>query len=260
LQCASGAAADGTSNPPAERVVASLRALGHRVDIDDDALAEVSRYFTRLAEAEDLPVGRPMPFDAAYLRHQLPGGVVGTMRRHLAEARLSHMEAAVIAELAHVREELGWPIVMTPFAQMILTMAVMNVTGKERYGVIPDEVIRYALGRFGRPNIPIDGKVMDRIMSLPRTQEIKAEPPMASVAELRRRLGPQLSDEELLLRATMPANLVDAMQAAGPAPREYDPTLRPTLRLIRELGARRDLREITVQKPGFRLRMARDTA
>ena len=57
-----------------------------------------------------------------------------------------------------MREELGWPIVMTPFAQMLLTQAVMNVTGKERYAMIPDEVIRYALGSFGRPNVPIDGR------------------------------------------------------------------------------------------------------
>jgi oxaloacetate decarboxylase (Na+ extruding) subunit alpha len=260
VQCASGAAADGNSNPPSGRVVANLRALGHRVDIDDAALAEVGRYFTQLAEAEGLPAGRPMAFDAAYLRHQLPGGVVGTMRRHLAEARLAHMEGAVIAELARVREELGWPIVMTPFAQMILTMAVMNVTGKERYSVIPDEVIRYALGRFGRPNIPIDAQVMDRIMSLPRTREIQAEPPMASVAELRRKLGARLSDEELLLRATMPANLVDAMQAAGPAPREYAPSLRPVLQLIRELCARHDLGDVVVQKSGFSLRLSRDAA
>jgi oxaloacetate decarboxylase (Na+ extruding) subunit alpha len=258
LQCASGAAADGNSNPPSGRVVANLRALGHRVDLDDDALREVNDYFTRLAEAEDLPVGRPMSFDATYLRHQLPGGVVGTMRRHLSEARLSHMEGAVIAELARVREELGWPIVMTPFAQMIVTMAVMNVTGKERYGVIPDEVIRYAVGRFGRPNIPIDAAVLDRIMSLPRTSEIQAEPPMATVAELRRKLGSQLCDEELLLRATMPANLVDAMQAAGAAPREYDPSLRPVLRLLRELCARRDLTHITVEKAGFRLQLSQE--
>ena len=41
--------------------------------------------------------------------------MVGTMRRHLAESRLSHMEGAVIEEMGRVREELGWPIVMTPF-------------------------------------------------------------------------------------------------------------------------------------------------
>lgn len=260
LQCASGAAADGTSNPHSGRVVANLRAMGHRVDVDDEALAMVNDYFTRLAEAEGLPSGVPRPFDAAYLRHQLPGGVVGTMRRHLAETRLSHLEGQVIGELARVREELGWPIVMTPFAQMILTMAVMNVTGRERYAVVPDEVIRYALGRFGRPNIPIDAAVMDRIMSLPRTREIMAEPPPPSVAELRRRLGAQLSDEELLLRATMPANQVDAMQAAGPAPRHYDPALRPVLRLIRQLATRRDLAEVLVEKAGFRLHLKSDAA
>src|SRR5215471_3011607 len=55
VQCASGAAGDGISNPPSERVVSNLRALGHQVDIDDQALAELSRYFTRLAEAEGLP-------------------------------------------------------------------------------------------------------------------------------------------------------------------------------------------------------------
>lgn len=255
LQCASGAASDGTSNPPSERVVTNLRALGHSVDIDDAALAEVGRYFTQLAEAEGLPAGAPRAFDATYLRHQLPGGVVSTMRRHLGEARLTHMEGAVIEELGHVREELGWPIVMTPFAQMILTLAVMNVTGKERYAVIPDEVIRYALGRFGRPNVPIAPNVLDRIMSLPRTKEILAEPGMAPLPELRRRIGVNLSDEEFLLRATMPANLVDGMQAAGPAPRTYDPTLRPVMDLIRSLCARGDLSSIIVEKAGFRLEL-----
>ena len=91
LHCASGAASDGISNPPSERVVANLRELGHHADVDLNALAEVNRYFTRLAEAEGLPAGRPQAFDAAYFHHQLPGGMVGTMRRHLTESRLSHM-------------------------------------------------------------------------------------------------------------------------------------------------------------------------
>jgi oxaloacetate decarboxylase alpha subunit len=253
VQCASGAAADGTSNPHSERVVANLRELGHSVDLDDEALAEVGRYFTRLAEAEGLQVGRPQPFDAAYLHHQLPGGMVGTMRRHLSEHRISHVEQKVIEELGRVREELGWPIVMTPFAQMVLTQAVMNVTGKERYEVIPDEIVRYALGRFGRPNRPIDPNVMDRIMALPRAKELADEPLMPPVAELRRRLGPKLKDEEFLLRATMPTEQVDAMKAAGPAPRRYDPDASPALALIRSLLARRDLAQISVEKPGFKL-------
>lgn len=255
LQCASGAAGDGTSNPPMERVVANLRALGHSVDIDDEALAEVSRYFTALADAEGLPKGAPQAFDAAYYHHQLPGGMVGTMRRHLSEHRIAHMEGAVIEELGRVREELGWPIVMTPFAQMVLTQAVMNVTGSERYSVIPDEVIRYALGKFGRPNQPIAPNVLDRIMALPRTKELDAETGMADLAELRQRIGTQLSDEEFLLRATMPANLIDAMQAAGPAPRHYDPALRPAMALIRQLMTRTDVTRLSVEKAGFKLEL-----
>jgi oxaloacetate decarboxylase alpha subunit len=255
VQCASGAASDGTSNPPSGRVVANLRALGHTVDVDDEALAEVGRYFDDLAAAEGLPVGRPQAFDAAYLHHQLPGGVVGTMRRHLAESRLSHVEGAVIEELGRVREELGWPIVMTPFAQMVLTQAVMNVTGKERYGVIPDEVIRYALGRFGRPNVPIAPEVMDRIESLPRTRELRAEADMAPLSDLRRRIGPGLSDEEFLLRATMPGGQVDAIKAPSPADLHYDPQAAPVISLIRQLATRRDVSHITVDKPDFRLEL-----
>jgi oxaloacetate decarboxylase alpha subunit len=256
LQCASGAAADGTSNPPVERMVANLRSLGHRVAIDDEALAAVSNYFTRLAEAEGLAVGRPQGFDAAYLRHQLPGGTVGTMRRHLAESRISHLEGAVLEELDRVRQELGWPIVMTPFAQMVITQAVMNVTG-ERYHTVPDEIIRYALGRFGRPNVPIDARVMERIEALPRTRELRAEPGMPELAELRRRVGGQVSDEEFLLRATMPGGLVDAMRAAGPAPRHYDPSSRPVIELLRRLLARRDLDAVDLRKPGFKLSLRR---
>jgi oxaloacetate decarboxylase (Na+ extruding) subunit alpha len=256
LQCASGGAADGTSNPPALRVVRNLRGLGHRVDLDDDALVAVDRYFTALAEAEGLPTGAPMAFDAAYYQHQLPGGMVGTTRRMLAEAKLSHLEGAVIEELGRVREEMGWPIVMTPFAQIVMTQAVMNVTQGERYKVIPDEAIRYAIGLFGRPNVPIAAHVMDRIESMPRTRELRAETGMPPLDELRRRFG-AVSDEELLLRATMPGNLVDAMRAAGPAPREYLPATRPLLRLIEQLAKRTDVDRVQFDKPGFHLRLAK---
>ena len=257
LQCASGAAADGISNPPSERVVANLRALGHSVRIDTEALAQVGRYFTSLAEAEGLPVGRPQGFDAGYLHHQLPGGMVGTMRRHLAEHRVSHLEGAVIEELGRVRQELGWPIVMTPFSQIVLTQAVMNVTGAERYGVVPDELIRYALGRFGKPTVPIEPAVMEKIESLPRTRELRAEAHMLPLKELRERIGPRLSDEEFLLRATMPAGQVDAMLAAGPAARHYDPSIKPLMGLIRTLTARRDLWSVSLEKTGFRLTLSR---
>ena len=149
------------------------------------------------------------------------------MRRHLAESRVAHLEARVIEELGRVRQELGWPIVMTPFSQIVLTQAVMNVTGPERYAVIPDEVIRYA----HRPLRPAERADRSRRHGAHRSAAAHARAArravMAPLAELRRRLGGRLSDEEFLLRATMPAGQVDAMLAAGPAERHYDPSPSP---------------------------------
>jgi oxaloacetate decarboxylase alpha subunit len=235
-------------------VIANLEALGHTVDVDRKAVAEIARYFDALAEAEDLPVGAPLAYDAAYQRHQLPGGMVGTMRRHLGEQRLSHLEGAVIEEIGRVREELGWPIVMTPFAQMVLTQAVMNVTGTERYATIPDEVMRYALGKFGRPNVPIAAEVMDRIMASPRAKDLAAEEGMPDVATLRRRVGGTLSDEDFLLRATMPGDQVDAMREG--AELRYDPETRGALRIVRRMLSRDDIAQVSIERPGFRLELA----
>jgi oxaloacetate decarboxylase alpha subunit len=178
------------------------------------------------------------------------------MRRHLSEQRLSHVEGAVIEEIGRVRQELGWPIVMTPFAQMVMTQAVLNVTGKERYATIPDEITRYALGRFGRPNVPIAPEVLDRIMASPRAKELAEEPGMAELPELRRRLGANLSDEEFLLRATMPAEQVDAMRAAGPAAQAYDASSAGVMRKLRALLARTDLAAVSISSPGFHVELA----
>src|SRR5690606_11032254 len=133
------------------------------------------------------------------------------------------------------------------------TQAMLNVTGKERYGVIPDEIICYAIGRFGRPNAAIAPDALDRIMANPRTKELEAEPDMAELSELRRRIGPELPDEEFLLRATMPPNLVDAMQAKGPAPRHYDPETAPVMALLREVLKRTHVTQVSLEKAGFKL-------
>ena len=258
VQCASGGAADGTSNPPITRMIANLRALGHTVDVDDDAVGEVAQFFTDMAAAENLPTGAPMAFDASYFRHNLPGGMVGTMRRHLKDNNIGHLEGAVIEEMARVREELGWVIVMTPFAQMVQTQAMMNVTGTERWGVIPDEIIRFAIGKFGRPIMPVDANVMDRIMANPRTKELQAETGMDDLPTLRRKIGAHLSDEEFLLRATMPENLIEAMRRAGPAPREYDARKIPVMNLLRDLLKRSELDQVSIEKDGFKLELERD--
>jgi oxaloacetate decarboxylase alpha subunit len=78
---------------------------------------------------------------------------------------------------------------------------------------------------------------------------------MPPLPELRQRIGPELSDEEFLLRATMPAGQVDAMKAAGPAPQTYDPDMAPVMSLIRQLSVRRDITHLSIEKDGFKLEL-----
>jgi oxaloacetate decarboxylase alpha subunit len=127
------------------------------------------------------------------------------------------------------------------------------VLGTERYGNVPDQTIMYVLGKFGRPTMPVDPGVLDRIVDRPRARELMAEPPPAPPEELRKKLPRGISEDEFLLRATMPAGEVDAMLAAGPARRRYNPALKPVLDLLGGLAARPPADELLIDKPGFRL-------
>jgi oxaloacetate decarboxylase (Na+ extruding) subunit alpha len=258
LHVALGPLSNGTSLPSALRIIANLRELGHSVDIDDRALAGAVDYFTRLAQAEGLPSGAPQEYDAAYLRHQLPGGAITTTIRQLEELKLEDRLPAVIEEAIRVRAELGFPIMVTPFPQIVCTQALFNVIGTERYGNVPDQVIRYVIGRFGRPTAPVDPDVKDRILNRPRARELLVEPEPPALDDLRRKFDKSISDEEFLLRVVMPASEVDAMLAAGPAPRYYNPDTRPMLTLLREMVARPSQpEELIVEKPNFRLALRR---
>jgi oxaloacetate decarboxylase alpha subunit len=250
----------GTSLPSATLTVANLREFGHTVDIDDRALALAGNYLTGLARAEGLPAGAPHEFDAAFLRHQIPGGVVTTMRRQLTELKLANRWPAVVEEVERVRADLGYPIMVTPFPQMVCTQALFNVMGPERYANVPDEIIRYVVGRFGRPTRPVDPNVMERILARPRAAALIAEPQPPSLADLRKRFGAAMDDEELLLRAVMPAAQVEAMLAAGPARRHYNPELSPVLQLLKGLAGRNLPARMVIDKPGFRLALRRRTS
>lgn len=242
---------NGSSQPAIENVVANLRSKGVSVDLDMDAIARVSTYFEKLAAAEGLAVGVPQEYDLRYFQHQLPGGMTGTMRRQLREMRQEHRLPEVYDEVERVRRELGYPIMVTPFSQVVATQAVMNVLAPERYANVPDEVIRYVLGKFGTPPAPMDPNVRDRIEQLPRARELSNQAAMPELSELRRRFDSGLSDEEFLLRATMPAEQVDAMVAAGPTRETYSAVARPIETLITELSARPDVTHVRFERDGF---------
>ncbi len=248
-----GPLGDGSALPEAARMVANLRAMGHAVPIDDAALERVSDYWWRLAKAENLPPGTPQAFDASFLQHQIAGGVMTTMVRQLQELKLEHRLPDVIAETEQVRRDLGQPIMVTPFPQMVCTQALFNVVGAKRYAQVSDQVVRYVLGKFGRPTRPVDEAVKAAILDRARAREIEIEEDFPTLADLRKRFGTTMPEEEFLLRAVMPGDQVDAMLSAGPGRTHYSPEISPVLALLKQLAERPAARELVVERPGFRL-------
>ena len=89
----------------------------------------------------------------------------------------------------------------------------------------------------------------------PHAKELSSEPPPKSPTELRKQFPKGISDEEFLLRAVMPADQVDAMVAAGPAKRHYNPDVGPILKLLTGLQNRASIPDMVIEKPDFRLEL-----
>jgi oxaloacetate decarboxylase alpha subunit len=241
---------DGTSNPPVYSTLRNLEAEGFSHRLDLEALAEVRDHFEGLARERGLPRGTPAEYDAAYYRHQMPGGMVTTTKRMLEEQRRPELFDATLEEVTRVRAEMGYPIMVTPVSQFVATQAVMNVISGERWSNVSDEIVRYFLGHFYEPAAPVDPAIAERVLSQPRAKELRDLEPL-SLEGSRERFGAGISEEELLLRLTMPEGQVDAMIAArdqeGPRP-SPGPTVDPIVRLLRELARRQSVSYLRVEK------------
>jgi len=230
--------ANGNAQPSVQSMAKNLRALGFKVDVDDALIGEVSEHFARIAEAEGKPVGMPLEYDAFHYEHQIPGGMMSNFKSQLAEVGLSHKFQALLEETARVRKELGYPIMITPFAQLVGTQAVLNVVHGERYAVVPDEVKKYALGYYGRLLAPVEPNVLDRIVAN-GSQRIALKPkPLPPAVERLRKQYPSMSDDERILRFMFAGSQVDEMLAAGGTKTELS-LEQPLVTLVRELGRRR---------------------
>jgi pyruvate/oxaloacetate carboxyltransferase/biotin carboxyl carrier protein len=208
--------ANGTSLPATETILKNIRRLGYESDLDEDALAAVSAHFKGVAEKEGFPIGAPREYDLFHFEHQVPGGMMTNLTRQLRELRMEHRLDEILNEVIAVRREFGYPVMATPYSQIVGVQAFENVISGERYKKIPDETIKYILEYYGPPVVPVDQNVMDRVMNLPRTRELlnwKPEGFMKSVEELRQEIGPELSDDDLLLKILIPGKPV---KKAGP--------------------------------------------
>jgi oxaloacetate decarboxylase alpha subunit len=242
LHCGIPPLANGSAQPSVLDVAHNARVMGLTPVVDEDRIRSISARLTEFAHRDGLPVGAPLTHDLGHYRHQIPGGVISNLRFQLAEIRLEHRLDEVLEECVRIREDLGYPIMITPYSQYVATQAAINVASGERYGVVIDELVRFARGAYGEDSgyAWMDQDLKDRFLSLPRARELELldRRPVddMSLEEVRQSIGaPGISDEELLLRAIMQGTSeIDAMRAAGP-PHSYASAEMPLAALMDHL-------------------------
>ncbi|MBN2126211.1 MAG: pyruvate carboxylase subunit B [Deltaproteobacteria bacterium] len=251
--------ANGPSHPSIENMVRNLHRLGHRPKVHEENLAAISEHFRYIARREERPMGAPVEYDVFQYIHQVPGGMITNLEFMLAQRGMESRLDEVLEEVSVIREEWGYPVMITPFSQLVGTQAVLNVLMGERYKVSTEEGIRYVLGHYGKTPAPVDQNVLDQMTSLPEAKALlNWEQPQPTIEDLRKEIGrPGISDDELLLRVLFQQEHVEATLAAGPIKRDYPRGDKPVLVLIEELAKRKELAQIEVEKDGFLLKLRR---
>ena len=247
--------ANGPSHPSIENMIMNLHRLGYAPKADEEAVKEMSEHFRYVAKREGKPMGAPVEYDAFQYIHQVPGGMISNLEFMLSERGMGHRLEEVLEEISVIREEWGYPVMITPFSQLVGTQGVLNVLLGERYKVATEEGIRYVLGHYGKTPAPVDQNVLDKITSLPEAKGLLDwEQPQPSIEDLRKEIGrPGISDDELLLRVLFPEEHVEATISAGPIKKDYPRGDKPVMALIHELAKQKDISRIHVQKGGFSL-------
>ena len=227
--------ANGPSVPSVDSMAKNVELLGHTHNLDTDLFAPVSDHFEKVGEAAGFLVNQHAEYDVLSIQHQVPGGMVGTLKAQLVQNGMSDRLDDVLKETAAVRKELGYPGMATPFSQLVGTQAVLNIVTGKRYSSIPDEVIQYAAGFYGETAGPIDPNIKDIIMSSPRAKQVVASPPpQPSIEDLRAEYGTD-DDDELILRALVPGEGLEEMRKSGPVRTTYSYLSSPELQEVSRL-------------------------
>jgi oxaloacetate decarboxylase alpha subunit len=253
--------ANGSAQPSVFNVVNNLRALGYKPLLNEKVLAPVEEHLRRCAKEEGLPIGAPREYDQDWYRHQVPGGMISNLRHQLKMLGKENKMPDVLEEIVQVRAELGYPIMVTPFAQFVGSQAAINIMTGERYKEVTDQVIQYALGLWGKEGAEyMEPEVKAKILDRKRAREMQSfQIPNTPLEEVRKQYGgPNLSDEELIMRYYAGPEFVDALKTAPPR-KEYLDARKPLVKLVEQLIQKRDICHVHIQRDGFSISAGRTT-
>ncbi len=153
----------GTSQPPTETMVAVLRNTPYDTKLDLEFISSISDYFKEIRSHYKIDSIITM-VDTMVLNYQIPGGMLSNLTSQLKEQNALDKLPEVLKEVPRVREDLGYPPLVTPTSQIVGTQAVVNVITGERYKVVINEVKNYVKGLYGRPPAPIKEEIKKKII------------------------------------------------------------------------------------------------
>lgn len=157
----------GTSQPPTEPLVATLQGTEHDTGFDMNLLNEIAEHFRPLRE-KSLESGlldpKVMGVDINTLIYQVPGGMLSNLVSQLKQQNAMDKYEEVLKEVPRVREDLGFPPLVTPSSQIVGTQAVLNVMTGERYKMVTKEVKNLVKGMYGKTTVPIKEEIIKQII------------------------------------------------------------------------------------------------
>jgi len=154
----------GTAAPATESIVAALKGTEWDTGYDLELLIEIRKYFLKIWDKyRHLHRFNALKVDPSVTLHQIPGGMLSNLIFQLEEQGAHGKYQEILAETAHVREELGYPPLVTPTSQVVGVQAVMNVL-HGRYKVITKETKDYCKGMYGKSPAPIKKEILKKIL------------------------------------------------------------------------------------------------
>ena len=157
----------GTSQPATETLQYTLEELGYETGLNGEVLKEIGDFFKPI-RAEYLKSGQLNPTvlatDTKALNYQVPGGMLSNLVAQLtAQGKMDKFDE-VLLETPRVREDLGYPPLVTPMSQMVGVQATANVLAGERYKNVSKEVKSYLMGEYGKAPGEVNEDVRNQIL------------------------------------------------------------------------------------------------
>lgn len=158
---------NGTSQPATEPMVASLQGYERETGLDLNELNDIAEYFRDIKEKymnKGIINPKVLGVNAKTLIYQVPGGMLSNLVSQLEQQGSLDKFDDVLEEVPKVREDLGYPPLVTPMSQMVGTQAVFNVILGERYKMVPSEIKNYVKGLYGKPTVEIKEEIKEKII------------------------------------------------------------------------------------------------